>query len=82
LTKYYRPAAEEGELWAYVVTVHDKRSYRVKAKDNGYFDGCIMSKSAFVNLKEANRLIESHRRWQEYCESQGWKEVDENIEAI
>jgi hypothetical protein len=41
-----------------------------------------MCKSAFVSLKEARRIIESNRRWQAYCESQGWKEVDENIEAI
>ena len=82
MLKYYRPAAENGELWAYTVTEKDKRTYKVKAKDTSYFDGCIMSKLAFVSLKEANRLIENNRRWQAYCESQGWKEVDENIEAI
>lgn len=82
MLRYYRPAAENGELWAYLVTDIGNRSYRVKAKDSAYFDGCIMCKSAFVSLKEARRIIESNRRWQAYCESQGWKEVDENIEAI
>ena len=81
MLRYYRPAAEEGLLWAYVVTENDKRSYRVKAKDNGYFDGCIMCKSAFVSLKKANELIENLKRWQLYCESQGWK-VNEIIEEV
>lgn len=81
MLRYYRPAAEEGLLWAYVVTVHDKRSYRVKAKDNAYFDGCIMSKSAFVSLKKANELIENLKRWQLYCESQGWK-ANEMIDEV
>ena len=81
MLRYYRPAAENGELWAYVVTEYDKRSYRVKAKDNAYFDGCIMSKSAFVSLKRANELIENLKRWQLYCESQGWK-ANEIIEEV
>jgi hypothetical protein len=81
LLRYYRPAAEEGLLWAYVVTEYDKRSYRVKAKDSAYFDGCIMCKSAFVSLKRANELIESLKRWQLYCEEQGWK-ANEIIEEV
>jgi hypothetical protein len=79
LLRYYRPAAENGELWAYVVTEYSDSSYRVKAKDNGYFDGCIMCKSAFVTLKEANKIIESNNRWQVYCEEQGWLEKTKMI---
>jgi len=81
LLRYYRPAAEEGLLWAYVVTEYSDRAYKVKAKDNAYFDGCIMCKSAFVSLKKANELIENLKRWQLYCESQGWK-VNEIIEEV
>lgn len=82
MLKYYRPAAENGELWAYVVTEYSNSSYRVKAKDSGYFDGNIMSKSAFVSLKRANEIIENNKRWQLYCEEQGWKKneiIDEVI---
>ena len=79
MLRYYRPAAENGELWAYVVTDVGNRSYRVKAKDAPYFDGCIMCKSAFVTLEEANEIIESNNRWQLYCEEQGWLEKTKMI---
>ena len=79
MLRYYRPAAKEGLLWAYVVTEKDERTYKVKAKDAPYFDGCIMSKSAFITLKEANEIIESNNRWQVYCEEQGWLEKTKMI---
>lgn len=82
MLRYYRPAAENGELWAYLVTDYSNRSYRVKAKDSAYFDGCIMSKSAFVSLKRAHEIIEANKRWQAYCESQGWKENEVIDEVI
>ncbi|MCK9327297.1 MAG: hypothetical protein M0P69_17525, partial [Bacteroidales bacterium] len=61
------------------VTEYSDSSYRVKAKDNAYFDGCIMCKSAFVTLEQANRIIERNNRWQVYCEEQGWLEKTKMI---